>query len=175
MKLFKPYVDEWKMDKSDIDKAENLFVLDYGNKRKRVATTPSKLLLFLYAKGILAAKSSVVRKAEFEEILAGETAQLKKALERLTTIVEKGETTPARLKIEPEPVLNEFVTKHKEWKADDSFVLFRDHENLRGKTHALVERFQQNGLCYMHACVVVQHYLVAMNNSDKVPMLYMAE
>ena len=26
-----------------------------------------------------------------------------------------------------------------------------------GKPHALVERFQRSGLCYMHACVVLQH------------------
>jgi hypothetical protein len=46
---------------------------------------------------------------------------------------------------------------------------------LKGKDHALVERFQKSGLCYMHACVVMQHYLVALNNQETIPMLNMAE
>jgi hypothetical protein len=171
MHLFTPYADEWKLETSDIERAEKLFAQDYGTEN----TNPTKLLLFLYAKGILPAKSSVVRKAEFQEILAAETTESKKALERLTTIVEKGETTPTRFKMEADSVFDDFVTKHKEWKAEDSFVVFRDHQNLKGKSHALVERFQKSGLCYMHACVVVQHYLVAMNNDKEVPMLNMAE
>ena len=175
MDIFTPFAEEWKLNDSDIKTAAQLFAQDYGKKRKRGATTPSKLLLFLYAKGILAAKSSVVRKAEFEELLAAETTNSMKALERLTIIVEKGETTPTRLKMEIDSVFDDFVTTHKEWKEKDSFVVFRDHQDLKGKSHALVERIQNSGLCYMHACVVVQHYLVAMNNAKEVPMLNMAE
>lgn len=67
MQLFTPYVEEWKLETSDIETAAKLFAQDYGKKRKRGAPTPSKLLLFLYAKGILTAESSVVRKAEFEK------------------------------------------------------------------------------------------------------------
>jgi hypothetical protein len=129
----------------------------------------------LYAKGILAEEDSVIRKRSFQLLLDATTPQLKKALVRLKTIVEKGETTPTRLKMEADSVFDDFVTKHKEWKEEDSFVVFRDHQNLKGKSHALVERFQKSGLCYMHACVVVQHYLVAMNNDEEVPMLNMAE
>ena len=179
MQVFTPFAEEWKLEKSDIENAEKLFAEDYnegeGKKRKRRTTSPSKLLLFLYAKGILAEEDSVIRKRRFKLLLAAETDKLKKALERLTTIVEKGETTPTRLKMEADSVFDDFVTKHKEWKAEDSFVVFRDHQNLKGKSHALVERFQKSGLCYMHACVVVQHYLVAMNNDKEVPMLNMAE
>ncbi|KAI8899569.1 hypothetical protein BC833DRAFT_656925 [Globomyces pollinis-pini] len=158
MHLFTPYTDEWKLEESDIKTVAELFAQDYGTEN----TNPTKLLLFLYAKGILAAKSSVVRKAEFQEILAAETTEAKKALERLTTIVEKGETTPTRFKMEADSVFDDFVTKHKEWKAEDSFVVFRDRQNLKGKSHALVERLQK-------------HYLVAMDNDKKVPMLNMAE
>jgi hypothetical protein len=54
-------------------------------------------------------------------------------------------------------------------------VIFRDHEKLSGKPHALVERFQlSGGLCYMHARIVLQHYLVAMQRYDHVPMLDLA-
>jgi hypothetical protein len=175
MHLFTPYAVEWKLEESDINTAAQLFAQDYGKKRKRGATIPSKLLLFLYAKGILVAKSSVVRKAEFEELLAAETTDARKALERLRTIVEKGETTPTRSKMEADSVFEDFVALHSEWKDSDSFVVFRDHLNLNGKSHALVERFQKSGLCYMHACVVMQHYLVVMNNVNEVPMLNMAE
>jgi hypothetical protein len=171
MHLFTPYADEWKLETSHIETAAKLFAQDYGKEEKRA----SKLLLFLYAKGILVAKSSVVRKAEFDELLTAKTTESKKALERLTTIVEKGETTPTKLKMEAASVFDDFVAKHEEWKAKKSFVVFRDHQNLTGKSHALVERFQKSGLCYMHACVVVQHYLVAMNNDKEVPMLNMAE
>ena len=183
MQLFTPFADEWKLQESDIKRAAELYAQDYRKKRKRnakttnttTATSTSKLLLFLYAKGILSAKSSVVRKAEFQELLAARTDKLREALERLMTIVEKGETTPTRNEIETDSVFGDFVGKHKEWGAEDSFVVFRDHQDLKGKSHALVERFQKSGLCYMHACVVAQHYLVAMNNSEEVPMLDMAE
>jgi hypothetical protein len=173
MNLFTPYADEWNLETSDIERAEKLYAQDYG---KRGATTPNKLLLFLYAKGILAEeKFEYERTNTFKALLNAKTDNLKKALERLETIVEKGETTPTRLQMEAESVFDGFLALHPEWNEEDSFVVFRDHENLRGKTHALVERFQKSGLCYMHACVVVQHYLVAMNNNQEIPMLNMAE
>lgn len=33
----------------------------------------------------------------------------------------------------------------------------------------------QNGLCFMHAPIVLQHYLVQMNSAEAVPMLDMAD
>ena len=175
MNFFTKYADEWKLEESDIERAEKLFAQDYGKKRKRGATTPSKLLLFLYAKGILAEeKFKNERTNTFQALLEAKTDKLEKALERLETIVEKGESTPTRPNMEADSMFEDFVAKHKEW-AEDSFVVFRDHEKLKGKSHALVERFQKSGLCYMHACVVVQHYLVAMNNDKEIPMLNMAK
>jgi hypothetical protein len=94
---------------------------------------------------------------------------------RLKTIVEKGEKSPQKSEFEAKRVFDDFIAEHEEWAQRNSFVIFRDHKNLKGKPHALVERFQKSGLCYMHACVVVQHYLVAMNHQDVVPMLNMAE
>ena len=169
--LFRSYADEWKLATSDVERGAELFTQDYGTEN----TDPPKLLLFLYAKGILAAKSSVVRRTEFKDLLEANSDKLKKALERLTTIVEKGEMSPTREKLVADTMFEDFVALHPEWKEDDSYVVFRDHEDLKGKSHALVERFQKSGLCYMHACVVVQHYLVAMNNPETVPMLNMAE
>ena len=57
----------------------------------------------------------------------------------------------------------------------ESYVVFRDHHDLNSKPHALVERFQTSGLCYMHAPVVLQHSLVAMTNTEKIPMLDMVK
>jgi hypothetical protein len=50
--------------------------------------------------------------------------------------------------------------------------VFRDHDKLRNKS-AFVERVQLSGLCYMHAPIVLQHYLVSMNTDEKVKMLDM--
>mgnify|MGYP000104858107 CR=1 FL=1 len=64
-----------------------------------------------------------------------------------------------------------FVKKVPEWNDSiNSFVLFRDHEQLKEK-ESLVQRAQKSGLCYMHAPVVMQHYLVAMNSINKVGMI----
>lgn len=171
--VFMPYAEEWNMTPADIETAAQLFVQDYGIMCKRSA--PSKMLLFLYAKGMLASKSSAARKLEFEELLGAQTTDLGKALKRLEIIVEKGETIPTKLNLDTAHMFDTFVVKHPEWAEKVSFVLFRDHEDLKGKAHALVERIQNSGLCYMHACVVVQHYLVAMNSESKIPMLDMAE
>jgi hypothetical protein len=171
--LFTPYAKEWKLEANDVEAAAQRFTRDPGTKRKR--NGPSKLLLFLYAKRILAEEDSIIRKRKFELLLASETVELQHAFERLKTIVEKGETTPTRLEMEADSVFGDFVIAHPEWNENNSFVVFRDHHDLQGKPHALVERFQQSGLCYMHACVVMQHYLVAMNNQDQVPMLNIAE
>jgi hypothetical protein len=67
-----------------------------------------------------------------------------------------------------------FVKQHPEWNSPNSFVVFRDHPSLAHKKHSYVERFQSSGLCYMHAPVVLQHYLVTMNSDEHIPMLDMA-
>jgi hypothetical protein len=169
--LFEPFIEEWNLTESDIERASRLYALD-----NRTERNPSNLLLFLYAKGILAQKKSAIRTAEFNDLLDADSIELEKALERLHTIVLRGET-PIRISIESESssLFDDFVKKHQEWEKEKSFVVFRDHLKLKGKEHALVERFQKSGLCYMHACVVLQHYLVAMNNAEKMPMLNMTD
>ena len=165
--MIRPFAEEWNLEPKDIEAAAQLFAQDYGT-----ISNPSNLLLFLYAKGILSKKSSVIRKRTFELLLAGQTDELNSALNRLKTIVEKGESSP---NIEAVSAFDDFIAKHKEWNEENSFVVFRDHPDLKGKSHALVERLQESGLCYMNAGVVLQHYLVAMNNTDPIPMLNMAE
>ena len=53
-------------------------------------------------------------------------------------------------------------------------VAFRDHKKLAGKNHAYTERVQLSRLCFMHAPVVLQHYLVAMQTDNRVPSLDIA-
>jgi hypothetical protein len=44
-----------------------------------------------------------------------------------------------------------------------SFVFHRDHHATKDKQHVLKERVQLSGLCYIHAPVILQHYLVSMH------------
>ena len=165
------YREKWGLRDEQIESCIRLMVLDEVS----LLIQNDNLRLFLYAKGILASERSLIRRIEFEDLLEGRrTADLSKALERLKNIVEKRETTPKRGTIQPTTMFESFVQAHPEWKeGKDVFVIHRDHPDLRGKEHALVERLQPSGLCYMHAPIVLQHYLVAMTNIGKVPMLDM--
>ena len=171
----KSSAEKWNLDNAAIQRAVTLYKQDYPE-----GDSPSlenELLPFLYAKGILAKEKSVIRKIKFEDLLEAEEAdsdELRKALDRLQAIVVIGETSPTRANLD-EQFFDAFIKDHPEWAGKNSFVVFRDHKSLKGKPHALVERFQKSGLCYMHACVVVQHYLVAMSSQDKVPMLNISE
>jgi hypothetical protein len=141
------------------------------------------LRVFLYAKGIMRDKVTVVRKVEFDNLLNPDGAmvsdegrkKLKSARERLRRIVEKGETgRNFDMEKKEKSLFHVFVENHPEWGPENSFVVFRDHQFLTDKPHAYVERVQLSGLCYMHAPVILQHYLVAMYSDNPVPMLDMA-
>ncbi len=67
--IFTPFTEEWKLGASDIEAACKLFAKDPG-KQKNAKGKPQ---LYMYAKVILAGKSSVVRKTEFNELLEGKT------------------------------------------------------------------------------------------------------
>jgi hypothetical protein len=137
------------------------------------------LRLFLYAKGILAHKSSNGRKIAFDELLDPAAAlvtsaareELEEGRARLARIVDTGEQASP----EAVPLTFEvFCKTHPVW-ADKtkSYVVFRDHEAFAGKEGVFVERIQLSGLCYMHAPIVLQHYLVRMNSTEQVMMLDM--
>ena len=179
--------NEWGLDANSIEDAWQR-IKDDG---AIIDAQEGELLLFLYAKGLLAEESSAVRREEFRELLGGKTKKIEQALERLKIIIS-GETSPKNSPIgsgsgpSPFSYFEDFVARHPEWdfEEDDNsidedkesnFVVFRDHSLLKGKDHALVERFQKSGLCYMHAPVVLQHYLVAMANKKPIPMLDMTK
>lgn len=130
--------------------------------------------LFLYGKLVRKYMGSLGRKDDFNRLLNPNELSMEQARERLTRIVTTGETSPRRLTLDRAFFFGEFIQNHGEWeKSKDVFVLFRDHPKLQGKPHAHVERYQPSGLCYMHAPIVMQHYLVAMNTRDPTPMLNM--
>jgi hypothetical protein len=137
------------------------------------------LCLFLYAKGI---KSEIPRDCRilyFQHILEAEDIlhvplkikrNLIMAKERLIRIVQGGEKSYDFTE-ESENAFTKFIRNHPEWNSENSFVVFRDHPNLSSKKHSYVERFQKSGLCFMHAPVVLQHYLVSMHSDQHVPIL----
>ncbi|EPZ36220.1 hypothetical protein O9G_006255, partial [Rozella allomycis CSF55] len=156
--------DEWGLDDEKIK--ETLTGLrEDGVEEENI----SAMHLFLYAKGFFAEKSKVIRKEEFHLLFTDPKNQ--RALDRLKTIVEIGEISPSSSKgpaAKMESWFAAFVGMHPEWSDEKSFVVFRDHNDLKGKAHAHVERFKKTGLCYMHAPVVLQHYLVAMTNQQRI-------
>lgn len=168
----------WGLLDEDITRTINVILAD-GCASK---VLKDSLRLFLYAKGILFDKLPIDRIRQFNALLdpnsSGTTSlrmldKLHKARARLYRIVcedEESSDIAERLSM-----FEAFTLVHSEWSSSDtSYVLFRDHPQLRGKPHALVERVQWSGLCYMHAPVVLQHYLVSMTSDGPIPMLDMA-
>jgi len=168
--------DDWNLDVAKIDAALKLLIQDVV-----AADAITDTRLFLYAKGILANELAAVRQLKFDALLKPDAAQvpdeekkkLRAGLERLERIVVKGEHgSPLK------PTDNAFVNFCKqhivEWSdASKSYVVFRDDAKLAGKD-AYVERVQKSGLCYMHAPIVLQHYVVRKNSDTRVMMLDMA-
>jgi hypothetical protein len=164
---------DWNLTPESIQKAVDL--MEEDGLTEKSLQQDRLLVLFLYAKRILADKGVSFRRSVFDSVrLNAETDQNARA--RLVTIVMDGETSPVRPLINGKPsfFFDDFVKDHPEWnKETGSWVLFRDHPRLKDKEFAHVERFQKSGLCYMHAPVVVQHYLVSMAVDESVHMLNM--
>jgi hypothetical protein len=127
--------------------------------------------LFLYSKGILDYEKSFTRTDKFDDLL--ESPQFETARARLGRIAQSEETSIDFTKRE-DNLFDKFIKIYPEWLPNSSFVVFRDHPLLVHKPHAYVERIQLSGLCYMHAPIVLQHYLVTMHSNSTVPMLDMA-
>ncbi|KAI9333276.1 hypothetical protein BDR26DRAFT_868493 [Obelidium mucronatum] len=171
--MLTPFARDWGLSTKQVEDAAELAATDG-------VESPSELELFLYAKGILAQECDDdpgKRKRKYKSLLTGVSVESVAGLNRLKTIVDIGETTPTRTGLESnQSFFDHFVNAHREWAVGlDVFVCHRDHPDLSGKPLALVERFQKSGLCYMHGPVVLQHYLVAMNNDSSTPMLNIAE
>ncbi|KAJ3220442.1 hypothetical protein HDU81_011433 [Chytriomyces hyalinus] len=138
--IFSPYATEWELDENQMAAA-----LARAEEDGVDTSLPQpKLLLFLYAKGILADKTAVVRKSMFHDLLHGTSDISVAQLNRSKTIVEVGEKSPTRSTLDPKSFFDSFAELHPEWAAGkDVFVAHRDHPKLLSKDHALVERFQK--------------------------------
>ncbi|KAI8820062.1 hypothetical protein BJ741DRAFT_655609, partial [Chytriomyces cf. hyalinus JEL632] len=148
--IFSPYAAEWDLDDHQLGVTLARAIEDGVN----TSQPQEKLLLFLYAKGLFAKESPKVRTVIFNAVLHGANQVSVERLKRLTTIVNVGEKSPIRSTLNTKTFFGAFVELHPEWTpGEDAFVAHRDHTNLRRKEHALVERFQESGLCYMHAPV----------------------
>jgi hypothetical protein len=131
-------------------------------------------LQFLFDKKVLINDRS--RTFKFKSILnpknAGvEQAKYEKAQNRLFQITnEYGDKSLDNL---PDDVMSfeQFCEKVPEWKDPaSSYVCFRDDLSMK---ESLVQRVERSGLCYIHAPVVLQHYLVTKgkNSVEKIGMI----
>jgi hypothetical protein len=104
--------------------------------------------MFLYAKDILTFPA--VRASAYDLLIKHSGVEWSAAYDRLDRIVAKGED---QLKIFSRSYFDDFTANHAEWSASTSFVIFRDHPNLKYKPHSYVERVQLSGLlCYTRTC-----------------------
>jgi hypothetical protein len=130
------------------------------------------LVAFMFAKGMASDMDVKHRVATFRMLVQGCSGS--KAAQRLNRIVLEGEVG-CRFG-EPHPdSFTCFQDANPEWGPKRSYVTFRDHHLLKDKPHTFVERRQKSALCYVHAPVVLQHYVVAMQRKDAVPMINVAE
>ncbi|CAE7916434.1 unnamed protein product [Symbiodinium sp. KB8] len=120
------------------------------------------MLLFLYAKGILKQKASAVRRADFAALLTPD-GMYEESLQRLRRLVLEGERSDV---LDECNSFTRFLDSVPTWQDNAaSYVAFRD--NPRISCCGLLERVQLSGLCYMHAPIVLQAYLVAMHSGSQ--------
>ncbi len=120
---------------------------------------------FLFEKEIL--KGDPMRTKKFKDILINAESELAyiKAQDRLLRITsENGDQSSDTI---PEYVMTfeDFCKKVPIWNdPEQSYVCFRDDPEMKD---SLVQRVQKSRLCYIHAPLVLQHYLVSRKTSSK--------
>ncbi|KAI3641110.1 hypothetical protein MIR68_000840 [Amoeboaphelidium protococcarum] len=167
----------WQLQDIDTTIASELMRIDGVSECDR----NDPLRVFLYAKGIVKDLDPIDRKRSFDELLNptndlfSEIKQkyLARCKERLSSIVLKCEGGKESIP-KSENQFDRFVRLNPQWGAGKSFVSFRDDARYRDKPQVYAERVQLSGLCHMHAPVIMQHYLVALQSSERVEMLDMA-
>jgi hypothetical protein len=178
---FLVFQERWNIDKDTCIGAHYLASKDHLHVHAPLTTT-DKMILFCYAKQIISLEDSHLRHQELVQLQLlpphlppfthhpyTQPEPQSKMFERLHRIVEIGETSKQNAN-----AFDEFVIAHPEWNQSNSWVLFRDHPSFANK-NAYVQRIQLSGNCYMHGPVVMQHYLVAMNQKEPVGMIDIAD
>lgn len=119
-----------------------------------------KILLFLYAREVKKTARRDTRVSEFQGLLngSGDYAEMRERIDKLLDSL--GDTTCDTV---PEDVQRFDAATFPGWQEKDtSFVLWRDQ--LSGVPH---QRVQKSRLCYVHAPVVAQRYLVLLNQQQQ--------
>jgi hypothetical protein len=163
-------VIDWNLTPNDIQNALTTIKNDHTCGQ----TLKDPRRLFLYSKAILtdAYSPTQIRKIQFDMLLNSPDSRDCAARERLERLLRSEEIHLNST----ETSFDHFTKVCPEWNSpSSSFVVFRDHPLLKNKAYAYAERVQPIGLCYMHAPIVLQHYLLSMHTNDFVPMVDMAK
>ena len=109
----------------------------------------------------------------FVELKKKYPIQFEQSYARFKCLMEPAESPLSKATPDTKLPLDRFLIDHpSEWTSSTSFIVTRDHSKLKNKSGAVVERFQEiSPLCYMHAPVVLQHYLVQMTKKTVVPTI----
>ncbi|CAE7796968.1 unnamed protein product [Symbiodinium sp. KB8] len=151
--------EDWNLSKEAIEAAAQLMLSD-GQSLPTDLDERGIMLLFLYAKGISRQKASAERRAEFAALLTpDDNYHYEQSLQRLGRLVLEGERSDSVL--DKCNSFTRFLDSVPAWQDNAaSYVAFRDDPRI---SCGLLERVQLSGLCYMHAPIVLQAYLVAMH------------
>lgn len=154
---FQTLQTSWNLTTEMIDKACDRIVMDQAQ-----VSCADRLQLFLYGKGMLSEEGTLARQRKFKALLQGGTKKTRKALKRLSRIVFQNQ----KVSNERKNSFKSFTDTHAEWRGGNSWIVFRDIEALKD---TYVERVQRSGFLhsFIHAPVVLQHYVVAMNTDVK--------
>jgi len=159
--------NDWNLSMEDIGAAAQLMVSD-GQSLPTELDERGIMLLFLYAKGVLRQEVSEARKAKLAALLLPDDIY-EESLERLRRLVLEGEKGQSVL--DDSNSFTRLLDSLPSWQDNSSYVAFRDDRRI---SCGLLERVQLSGLCYMHAPVVLQAYLVAMQTTTS-KMLELAD
>ena len=150
--------DDWNLSKEAIEAASQSMLSD-GQSLPTVLDERGIMLLFLYAKGVLRLKASADRRAQFAALLLPDD-NYEQSKQRLRRLVLEGEKSESLL--DDNNSFTRLLDSLPSWQDNSSYVAFRDDGRI---SCGLLERVQLSGLCYMHAPVVLQAYLVAMQTT----------
>ncbi|CAE7840620.1 unnamed protein product [Symbiodinium sp. CCMP2592] len=160
--------EDWNLSMLDIEAGAQLMRSD----RQSLPTELDErgtILLFLYAKGVLRQEVSEARKAKLAALLLPDDIY-EESKQRLRRLVLEGEHSQSVL--DDSNSFTRLLNLLPSWRDNLSYVAFRDDGRI---SCGLLERVQLSGLCYMHAPVVLQAYLVAMQATGTSKMLDLAD
>jgi hypothetical protein len=161
----------WNVSKADIEKGLRLWDKDEIRAENQ---TDVEVLAFLYSKGVMSDEESAWRKLRFQLLLKPEKGETEKSKSRffqsrnrLNRILENPNDIN-NTKLPPDvQSWDEFVKECPLWNEPGSHVFHRDDPSVRHSNRVLIQRRQEEGLCYLTAPAVTQHYKVCKTTGTK--------